>query len=138
MAKTFAEAVQGFGKSLTRVADMIATIRIDPEVMKRFHQSIEHLEIVHWWRWRDESLLRWGDRLQRHGLMDDPEIRAAYQCAVWEAVVSPVGWLRRKLTEKKRTAYEWNTRSFSNEDEHYMTLESGTYEVVITVPAEEV
>lgn len=95
--ETFAEVMQRFGKSLTSVGEMYAQIHIDPDIMKRLHVSIEQFEKRYWHQFRHESLREWGNRLQRHGLLDDPEIRAEYQVQVWAAMASPVTWLCRKV-----------------------------------------
>ena len=49
------------------------------------------------WRQRiNEGVLDWGNRLTRDGVIDVPEIRIAYQKAVWGA---PVAWFKRKFRD---------------------------------------
>ncbi len=43
-----------------------------------------------WIQYEDENILEWGNRLQKEGYLDNPDIRWEYQKAVWL-------WLPRKI-----------------------------------------
>jgi len=97
ISKKFAEAMDGFGKSLAQLAEVIAScVSVSIEDLgDEFLRILK--EFDSWKRRGDESLIEWGDRLQDNGWLDDPEIRAEYQREVWSAVVSPVGWMIRRI-----------------------------------------
>jgi hypothetical protein len=108
------ESIAGLGRSLTvALIPAIGTfqtiaVQIAAEAEKAIGIALNNFQPFDWenlditmtrnhpWRYEDESLVDWGNRLERAGLLDKYEYRLMYGEECWRAVLHSPVWAMKK------------------------------------------
>ncbi len=76
------------------------------EAMRKIDKSLTRLKPD---RRKGESLVDWGNRLDRAGIFDNPEIRWEYQKETWRTmfriIMKPIDWIVKKLASAMENSF---------------------------------
>lgn len=104
LATAIAPLIEWCNQLIEDLGNLFADIAF---VLSDFFDAFQAFQkAVEWQRQEGESLTDWGNRLDRAGLLDNPEIRWEYQKACWHSVFHALSVPFRYIIKKLASVVE--------------------------------